>query len=1419
MAKIQNFKFYFPRPTCPLRVAKQGGRGRVSLGLIFSIIFFSVVLVSLFSPLYALAQDWNQGLNQFQTQTGLGNQDLATTIGRIVNIVLGFLGLIAVIIIIIGGFIWMTSGGAQEKIDKAKALIKAGVIGMIIIVLSFTLATFIVSLLKKVGGVEGDLNGQACTTPGACSGCYKCGSDNVWRFDNTCNTCGSNPDSFIVNTIQPEPEGVTTVRNPVVRIYFNHSININTVSAETVKVEQSIGGLFSPVNGDLSLDGDSIVKFTPATNCPVPNEDRKCFDANGIFKVTVSAGLQSTYNNLFLNCSNNKCVRNFKTNDIVDTQAPQVSIVNISPSQGIYVPQSAAVLVTAQATDDSGISKINFYLDDEANPRATVTQPDLGTLDRYRFTLNTTNLALNSSHIIKAKAFDLDENQAMAEKNIIVRADHCFNNTKDGDETGVDCGGNDCQTCPPVLPICGNDLLETNEQCDTTKLNNKTCSLVDSKYISGVLACTSNCAFDVSGCVEAGAVGGAGDVCKISGNTTCSTGASTCQNPPELTTYSCLPANNDCRCCCNPSNPTSCPNSLTCTADKSPCSGLNRGLCCGCKDDSQCGGTNVCDTADSCCHNLSAPFNLAFTTLPTQIQINWDYARDSFKYVTTFQIERAEKTSGICSSYLKIAEDKNCQPPDLQATPPKPDYSCSYIDRGNFAGKQWCYRVRAKHGTNTVYSDYSERATETISSTAGCVNNIGCTGAAPCCASGQCVTWDLCHGQCSFDDVCKLPALLYAEADFKVTADAAIGACLISVVNIQTGSQNFDQNRGYWLDNIKAIGKRFGSSQGSSNLVFKNNINSTIISWQDTSIDVQVPVSSSFGDNQVIVKKTGLPDSNPVSFTVLKNEVGPGQQCYDNVCPLNPGVCWNPPEDNNIFSCRSNTTDDTTDCYCCCNPVASPDKCKSINTRLSCKAGQTPCTGASRGLCCGCQKDSDCGVNMGCGMKEQDIKCCYWKPTWLITYHSCGGWLATADGVPLNTANMLVFGGKMDLATLNNDNIKVSYDGSCSPADDGEIINSRCYIHGTITHREDDTRSFAYFFPKSCRLKTSTKYKIEIVVAENGEGVTSEKGVAMGVSAITPSCGWTNTKKCQSQSFTTSADVNNLCNINSVEVQPSSKTVSEVGVNVDYYAYAKDSAGNAICVNNFTWSSGDSIVATVVASADPKIGVATSKSKGETTVIASTSGKVCVQTPEENRTCGKIKVDLGGPRVIENQDCSDCSLGGPSPSPWKSSTDACINALVVAKFDRAMNVTTLNSDNIKLFKCTGTTDVPICAEANLSPVNISISSDKKGFYLQFLDIDTLEPLKPKALEPNTIYKVLLKSGDTGIKDSNGYQLDGNRNNLSDGTPKDDYVWYFKTKSGTDPCLLNKVCVNPHEAQITPPTPPITQEFKGEVITT
>ena len=63
--------------------------------------------------------------------------------------ILGFLGLVAVILIIYGGFTWMTSAGNEEKVKKAKEIIKASVIGLVIVMAAWMIVTFVIEGVRS----------------------------------------------------------------------------------------------------------------------------------------------------------------------------------------------------------------------------------------------------------------------------------------------------------------------------------------------------------------------------------------------------------------------------------------------------------------------------------------------------------------------------------------------------------------------------------------------------------------------------------------------------------------------------------------------------------------------------------------------------------------------------------------------------------------------------------------------------------------------------------------------------------------------------------------------------------------------------------------------------------------------------------------------------------------------------------------------------------------------------------------------------------------------------------------------------------------------------------------------------------------------------------------------------------------------
>ncbi|MFH1253649.1 MAG: hypothetical protein V1664_04990 [Candidatus Uhrbacteria bacterium] len=81
----------------------------------------------------------------FATTSGLGDAELVPMFGSIINTGLGFLGLIAVAIIIMGGFKWVTASGDDEKVKKARKYIYQGLIGLVIVLAAYAIAQFALS--------------------------------------------------------------------------------------------------------------------------------------------------------------------------------------------------------------------------------------------------------------------------------------------------------------------------------------------------------------------------------------------------------------------------------------------------------------------------------------------------------------------------------------------------------------------------------------------------------------------------------------------------------------------------------------------------------------------------------------------------------------------------------------------------------------------------------------------------------------------------------------------------------------------------------------------------------------------------------------------------------------------------------------------------------------------------------------------------------------------------------------------------------------------------------------------------------------------------------------------------------------------------------------------------------------------------
>lgn len=65
--------------------------------------------------------------------------NLTTLISSVIEIFLSFLGIIFLILMLYGGYNWMTAAGDESKVETAKSTIQRAIIGLIIIISAYAI--------------------------------------------------------------------------------------------------------------------------------------------------------------------------------------------------------------------------------------------------------------------------------------------------------------------------------------------------------------------------------------------------------------------------------------------------------------------------------------------------------------------------------------------------------------------------------------------------------------------------------------------------------------------------------------------------------------------------------------------------------------------------------------------------------------------------------------------------------------------------------------------------------------------------------------------------------------------------------------------------------------------------------------------------------------------------------------------------------------------------------------------------------------------------------------------------------------------------------------------------------------------------------------------------------------------------------
>ncbi|OIO08426.1 hypothetical protein CO115_01145 [Candidatus Falkowbacteria bacterium CG_4_9_14_3_um_filter_36_9] len=116
--------------------------------IIFPILFFNISFVK--ADTFKLFSDSlnNTAINSGYENQTVGQDPFVDTIAKVVQMVLGLLGVVFFGLTIYGGYLWMLARGNEEDLKKAQEVLRGAVIGLIIVISAYAVSYYIIS---KIG--------------------------------------------------------------------------------------------------------------------------------------------------------------------------------------------------------------------------------------------------------------------------------------------------------------------------------------------------------------------------------------------------------------------------------------------------------------------------------------------------------------------------------------------------------------------------------------------------------------------------------------------------------------------------------------------------------------------------------------------------------------------------------------------------------------------------------------------------------------------------------------------------------------------------------------------------------------------------------------------------------------------------------------------------------------------------------------------------------------------------------------------------------------------------------------------------------------------------------------------------------------------------------------------------------------------
>lgn len=304
-----------------------------------------------------------------QDALGLGAQDPRITIAKIIRVLLGFLGLITVCLMLYGGFLWMTSEGNEQQLETAKRTLRNAVIGLLIILSAFGIATFVLN--KLMGATGGTVNGL--TNNGTTFSLTAMGNGIVQSHYPERNAVNIPRNTKIVITFK-EPmmagdlfiaSGTRNVINPANIVINNVTLNGETGTAFTVDVLATS-----------TMDLKTFV-FKPITPLGSPSEKM-------IYSVSLSKNIRKANGRAaFSGVSTVGYTWRFEVSTVMDLTPPQIE--SVFPIASSTMPRNVIIQVNFnEAVDPTSASGLTSAFDNIQVQNLT----DSGVLVDGRFSIS-----------------------------------------------------------------------------------------------------------------------------------------------------------------------------------------------------------------------------------------------------------------------------------------------------------------------------------------------------------------------------------------------------------------------------------------------------------------------------------------------------------------------------------------------------------------------------------------------------------------------------------------------------------------------------------------------------------------------------------------------------------------------------------------------------------------------------------------------------------------------------------------------------------------------------------------------------------------------------------------------------------------------------------------------------------------------